>query len=310
MSERIVASWKGWALILVLALCVAASGCSVRGYAMNGVADALAAGGSGFGSDDDIELIGAAAPFSLKMMESVLAEIPDHRELLLATAQGFARYAYAYVEMKADEMEDADLQAAYVQRERARRLYLRARDYGLRGIEVARPGFKQALQADPARALASTDLDDVGLLYWTGASWAAAIALSKDDPFLLADLPVVEALMRRALELDEAFEHGSLHVFLIHYEMGRAGLSAGASARARRHFARALELGGGMDAAPYVAFAEAVCLAERNRTEFENMLQHALRLDVYAKTERRLANLVMQRRARWLLGRTDRLFSD
>ncbi len=56
-------------------------------------------------------------------MESVLAESPHHRGLLLAATQGFVQYTYAYVELRADELEDKDLQAAYAQRERARRLY-------------------------------------------------------------------------------------------------------------------------------------------------------------------------------------------
>jgi predicted anti-sigma-YlaC factor YlaD len=189
-------------------------------------------------------------------------------------------------------------------------MYLRARDYGLRGLESAYPGITKALRTDPAAALAKSTHDDVGLLYWTGVAWAAAISLAKDDPFLVADLPAVEALVRRALALDETYGSGVLHVFMINYEMSRAGLSAGAPARARQHYARAIELTGGAHAAPYVTFAEAVSIAERNRPEFEALLQDALKLDTGAKPEWRLVNTVMQRRARWLLGRTDRLFAD
>lgn len=301
---------KGSTLLVVLTLLLAASGCSVRNLAVNSMGDALAASGSGFGSDDDPELIGAAAPFSLKLMESVLAESPNHRGLLLAAAQGFVQYSYAFVEIPADELEDKDLQSAYVQRERARRLYLRARNYGLRGLETTQPGLGKALKTDPARAVAGATAEDVALLYWTGVAWTAAIALSKDDPFLIADLPIAEALVRRALELEETYDHGTIHVFLISYEMGRAGLSADAPARARRHFARAVELTGGLQAAPYVTLAESVSIAERNRKEFEQMLQRALKLDTAARPEWRLANLVMQRRARWLLARTDKLFAD
>lgn len=303
-------AWKGWALTFALTLCLATSGCSVRNFAVNQVGDALAASGAGFGTDDDPELVGAAAPFSLKLMESVLAETPNHRGLLLAAAQGFVQYAYAFVELKADELEDSSLQASYIQRDRARRMYLRARDYGLRGLDAAHPGLKQALRTHPAQALSKTSRNDAGLLYWTGVAWAAAISLAKDDPFLVADLPAVEALVRRALELDETFEHGGIHTFLINYEMSRAGVIADAPSRARRHFERAVELTGGMHAAPYVTLAEAVCIAEQNRAEFEHLLRHALKLAPGAKPEWRLVNLVMQRRARWLLARSERLFAD
>jgi predicted anti-sigma-YlaC factor YlaD len=298
------------AALVLLALAMLGSGCSVRNLAVNSMGDALAASGSGFGSDDDPELIGAAAPFSLKLMESVLAETPTHRGLLLALTQGFVQYSYAFVELRADELEDADVRAAYAQRERARRLYLRARNYGLRGLEAAHPGVAKALRTDPAAALAQTTAEDVPTLYWTGVAWAAAISLSKDDAFLIADLPIAEALVRRALALEETYDNGTIHVFLISYEMSRAGLSAGAPAAARRHFARAIELSGGLQAAPYVAFAESVSIAERNRKEFEQHLRHALTIDGAARPQWRLVNTVMQRRARWLLARTDRLFAD
>lgn len=308
--SRIAVLARGYTLTVALLLLLSTSGCSVRNLAVNSMGDALAASGSGFGADDDVELVGAAAPFSLKLMESVLAESPGHRGLLLAAAKGFVQYAYAFVELRADEIEDKDLQAAYAKRERARRLYLRARDYGMRGLESALPGLGRTVKANPAEALEKASERDIALLYWTGVAWAAAISLSKDDPFLIADLPVAEALVRRALALDESYDHGAIHVFLISYEMSRAGLVSDASARARRHFGRALELTGGKHAAPYVTLAESVALAERNRPEFEDLLRQALKVDSSGRPEWRLVNAVMQRRARWLLSRTDKLFAD
>src|SRR6185369_1708316 len=123
-------------LLLSLALSCA-GGCSIRRYAINKAADALAASGSTFASDDDPDLVKAATPFSLKLMESLLAESPRHSGLLLATASGFTQYAYAFVHEDADELEETNFAAATAMHARARRLYLRARDYGLRGLDVA-----------------------------------------------------------------------------------------------------------------------------------------------------------------------------
>ena len=298
------------ARLILLVLALAASGCSINTLVANRMGDALASSGTSFGSDDDPELIGAAVPFSLKLMESVLAETPNHRGLLLALTQGFVQFSYAFVEMPADEVEDKDLKLAYAQRDRARRLYLRARNYGVRGLETAYPGIGKALREDSARALAGTTAEDVPLLYWTGVAWAAAISLSKDDPFTVSQLPIMEALVRRALELNPDYDYGTIHVFMITYEMTRTGMSPDAAALARRHFARAVELTGGMQASPYVALAEAAAVQERNRKEFEQLLQRALKVDPDARPEWRLVNTVMQRRARWLLTRTDTLFAD
>ena len=282
----------------------------MRNYALNQIGDTLADDVSGFGTDDDPELIAAAAPFNLKLMESMLRAIPEHRGLLLATARGFVQYAYAFVELKADEFAETRSEATSAERARAARLYLRARDYGLRGLEAAHPGFTRTLRAEPAAALAVTRSGDISLLYWTGVAWAAAVSPSQDDLVPVADLALAEALVRRVLALDEAYDQGAAHVFMISFEMGLAGRRAGAAERARRHYARAVELTAGRAAAPYVAYAEAVSIPERNRAEFQHLLQGVLKMDVHARPEWRLVNRLLQRRARWLLDRTDRLFFD
>ncbi len=293
------------ALLLPLA---AAGGCSFRQLGVSGLGDTLGAGGGAYASDDDPELVRAAAPFSLKLMESVLVERPDHSGLLVATARAFTQYAYAFVQQDADEIEDRDVAAAHRLRERARKLYRRARDYGLRALEVNHPGFGAALARNPAEALAAMAREDVPGLYWTGASWAAMVALAKDDPEAVADAPLLGPIAERALALDEAFDHGALHVFMITFEMARGG--GRPESAARDHYRRALELSGGRQAAPHVSLAEAVSVPTRNRGEFVALLRKALSVDPDAAPEWRLANLVMQRRARWLLERADEFFTE
>lgn len=297
--------------VMILCCALLFSGCSIRKLALKKVGDALANSGITFASDDDPVLIKDAAPFSLKLMESILAETPGHRGLLLAASRGFTQYAYAFVQQEAEERETGDLVAADALRVRARRLYLRARDYGLRGLECKHKGFAAALRESPKAAVARvTSASDVPLLYWTAAAWGSAISLSKDNPDLVADQILVEALIDRALELDEVFESGALHSFLVTYEWSRQGAAGGAAERSRRHFSRAMDLSGGKLAAPLVALAENVSVAAQDRKEFETLLRRALEIDPDAKPEWRLENLVMQRRARWLLARAGQLFVE
>jgi predicted anti-sigma-YlaC factor YlaD len=285
-------------------------GCGIKRLAVNQLGDALAGGGTGtvFSGDDSPELIRAATPFSLKLMESLLAENPGHRKLLLATSQGFTQYAYAFVKQDADEIEDENIEKALAIRGDAKKLLLRARDYGLRAIEVDHRGFGEQLRKDPSKAVGTVGKKDIAKLYWTGAAWGAAISVAKDDAALIGDLPIVEALMGRVLALDEAFDHGAAHGFFISYEMAKPGDAAEAAKRARKHFDRAVELSGGLDASPYVTLAEAVAIPAEDKKQFEELLGKALEIDAGAKPELRLSNTVFQRRARWLLSRKDRLF--
>jgi predicted anti-sigma-YlaC factor YlaD len=205
-------------------------------------------------------------------------------------------------------MESEDLDRASALRSRARRLYLRGRDYGLRGLDARHHGVTQALSIDSKAAVRLTRKSDVPLLYWTAASWGAAIAVSKDHPDVIADQPLVQAIIDRALELDPDFDFGAIHGFLINYEMARQGVKGDPAARARLHFDRAVTLTNGQLASPFVSLAEAVSVASDNREEFESLLKRALEVDPDARPEWRLQNLIVQKRARWLLARTGDLF--
>jgi len=276
--------------------------------AVNKVGDALAGGGTTFSSDDDPELIKSAVPFSLKLMESLLAESPKHKGLLFATSSGFTQYGYAFVQQDADEIEATDYAAAEAMRARAKRLYLRARGYGLRGLEAAHPGFTNTLATDPRKAVAKMKKSDVPQLYWTAAAWGAAISLGKDDPAIVGQIPQMEALIDRAAELDESWGDGAIHGFLINYEMSRQGAPGEPTERARKHFDRALELTKGQQAGPLVTYAEAVCVEQQDAKQFDELLNRALAINPDMHPETRLVNLIMQRRARWLLSKKEDLF--
>ena len=293
------------ALALIL---VVASGCSIRKMAINQLGNALSESGATFASDDDPELIKAAVPFSLKLIESLLAESPKHEGLLLAACSGFTQFSYAFVKQEADEKEETDLAASDAARARAKRLFLRARGYGLRGLEVRHSGFKAALKKSPRDAVAVASRRDVPLIFWTAAAWGAAISVAKDDSTLLSDQLIVEALLDRALALDDRFDNGAIHSLLISYEMVRRSATGDPAERARKHFERVIELTQGHLASPYVSLAEAVSLEKQDKAEFELLLKKALAIDPDAVRESRLVNHLAQHRARWLLNRVDDLF--
>lgn len=298
------------ALHLAALAALSCASCSIDRFATERVANALSATGDVFASDDDPELVREASPFGIKLMESVLASQPEHAGLLTALARSCVQYGWAFVQQDGDFVEDEDLERAEELRERARRLYLRGREYGLRALEVQHPGLRGELGRDPAAAAGGLAREDLDALYWTAAAWGAALALSKDRPGDVADQPVLEALLDRAFALDEGYGQGALRTLLVSYESARIGGERGADERARAHYARAVELSGGNAAGPHVALAEAVCLPAQGRAEFEDLLGRALAVDPDRQPGRRVENLVVQRRARWLLERTGELFLE
>ena len=297
-------------LLGLLGIMAVAPGCApIKHKAVGMVADTLASSGDVFTRDDDLELVGQAIPFGLKLYESLLDSAPKNKNLLIATCSNFTQYGVAYLETEALVLGEAKhFDEVKRLNERALKLYLRARGYCLRAMEVRFPGIGPKLLRDPAAALAGAKKDDVPLLYWTAASWGSAIALALDKPDISIDLPTVRALADRAIALDESWGKGALHEMFISLDSLGEGLG-GSPERARSHFKRAVEIQGGSSPGPYVALALGIAVPAQDRAEFESLLKKALEIDPEKEPSLRLVTLVQQRRARALLDQIDTKFA-
>ncbi|MGH7739530.1 MAG: TRAP transporter TatT component family protein [bacterium] len=298
---------KGF-IVLLFAASFFLNGCFLKSIAVDSIGDSLAGSGDTWSSDNDPELIRQAMPFSLKLIESVLAATPHHTALLTAACEDFTEYAYAFVQQDADFTADKDYPKSEQMDERAKKLYLRAYAYGLRALESRHSSFGRDLFTDPKKAALEADKNDVPALYWTGVAWMAAISLGKDEPALLADLPQAEALVYRAYALDPDYDDGSIECFLITYEGSKPAAMGGSAQKAREHFKRAVELSHGTQLAPYLDLAEGVDEQTQNRAEFIDLLNQALAIDVNQDKPHRLVNLILRKRAKWLLTQVDSLF--
>jgi predicted anti-sigma-YlaC factor YlaD len=247
-----------------------------------------------------------AVPFALKTMESLSDQLDDHVGLRLGMARGFTQYAYAFVQQPAEL--GAPPEVAQPQMLRARRLYLRAREYGLDGLRLQRG--VSAKDLNKTEGIARLQKEDVPLMYWTLAPWAAAIAADKRDLTLVGDLPVIAALLDRALQLDEAYDEGALHEFAITFDPARP--EGTTPQKQKQHFDRAMQLAQGTKISPLVTWAQAVAGPAQDKAGYEALLRQAASYDVEQPKARknRLANVLAQRRAQYLLAHLDDVFSD
>lgn len=289
-------------LFLCLALWVlgSLSGCAVRPFILSNVADALVAQGQD--AEDDIYLARDASAFYLKLSESVLRETPGNLKLAESVAAGFTQYAYAFVSFEADKIQSKDAKAAQQMKERAARLYARAHGHAMLALETSTPGFTKALtQAGPVATLRLTDAQ-VGVAYWAAAAWGGMISLSKDDPDIVADLPLAMKLARVAWETKPDHGRGSLSSLMGTFE---ASSPAGSLTLAEKYFDQAIAQSKGRSAGPWVAKAESIAMAKQDPQLFAQWLKEAIRISA---AHRHLENEVMRARAAWLLDTMDVLF--
>jgi predicted anti-sigma-YlaC factor YlaD len=281
-----------FSIILFLLILSFTSSCSVKKMAMKSIANSMSSGNSIFQAENDPELVADALPFILMMYEPAL---------LLASSKAFTMYSYGFLMTEADMEDRSDFGKAMHLRQRARGLFLRARDYALRGLEQKHPGFNEKLQKDYRAAIEMTDESDIDLLYWCGAAWAAAFASSKDDLELLMELTISAAMVERVLELDSDYSDGAAHDFFISYYGSRPKAMGGSIKKAREHFSRSVEISQGSNAGTYVALATSVSIRTQDEEEFRVLLEKALEVEIDAYPDKRLSNVIMQRKARWLI---------
>lgn len=294
---------------LFLSLSLISSGC-IKKIALKKVAGALTAeGGTVFTGDDDPQLIADALPFVLKTYESLLEALPEDVDLLLATGKTFCMYAYAFVQSPADTISDIRINEKTEHYMRAKKLYLRAHRYLLRALEVCHPGFRDLLEADKTgSALALTTPGDSSLIYWAGASLMGAFTADKFDMSLALNMPKAVAFMNHLLNINETYGNGSVHDFFISYYGSMPASMGGSEEKSREHFARSIELSEGKSAGPYVSLATSVCVSKQKVKEFKELLNKALAIDVDKNISNRLANIISQRKAKWLLEHIDNYF--
>ena len=292
----------------------ASTGCSIKTFALRSVADAMSGTGTVYSRDDDPELVRAAIPFGLKTMEALADALPKHIGIRVALARTCTSLSVGFYKEEAERAEERDVKASRPLLLRSKHLSLRARDYALSAIEIRVAGGKQALlvgdDAAQKAVLDKLEKADVELLYWLGASWGAAIATGKDDVELIGQLSRVGHVMERALALDESWDSGSLHEFFVLFDMGRGTDQGGGPKKAEAHYKRALELDHGTRLSPKVGYAEAVLVEAQDKKGFKQLLGEVVAADANAHLEDRLVNLLAQRRAEWLLSRTDELFAE
>ena len=254
-------------LLAPLSLAVAltgAGGCGlVKPMLLKSVANTLSGPGGVVTSHNDPETVRGALDFALITNESLLASIPNHVPLLIATCSQYTQYAFGFIQPDAEALQFDDFEKSQVISARALRLALRGRDFCWRALEVRFKGITPRLKTDPDAALREAKRDDVPLLYWSAASLGAAISLGGiNHPELVIDWPIVRALAERALALDDTWNRGALHELMITVESQGEALG-GSEERARKHFARAVEIQQGLSPGPYVALAMGVVKANQ-----------------------------------------------
>lgn len=246
--------------------------------------------------ESDLKLAEQALASNLKLIEGLLKSDPQNERLLQLAAQGYSGYALGFIE---DENP-----------ERAKVMYLRARDYGLRLLQKNN-NFAQA-EKEGLETLAglvkSYDKSDLPGLFWTGFSWAGYINLSLDKPSALLDLPKVQLIMERVEELDSSYFHGAVYLYFGSIYGMKPKIMGGDPEKAKQYFDKNLQITENKFLLTYIYMAKYYAAKILDESLFDQYLAYVESASIDVLPGMELLNQIAKRKADYLRKMKEDLF--
>jgi hypothetical protein len=275
-------------LACVCAVVLSAAACSslIGGKAADTLAAAIL-------NQDDPALVESGVPAYLLLLDGLISQSPDNVALLSAGAQLFALYG-----------------SRFAPPERAVTLVSKARRHGERAICLAHDPACQWQGAEYTRFVAeleSVTEKDIGPLYSYAVSWLSHLDATSEDWTAVAELPWVEAVLERALALDETYENGALHGYLGILKSLRPPALGGEPEVAQGHFERAIELSKGRDLSIKVEYARRYARLVFDQELHDRLLTEVLNAPVDAPLYT-LFNVLAKQEAQTLLATSKEYF--
>jgi len=245
----------------------------------------------------DAELVRDGAPAYLLLLDAMAADNPGNEAILLAASEAQLAYATAFID-KADK-------------QRAREMYRKARNYGQQALALRNRRFGEAREApldDFTESLKRFRPRDAEALLTTATAWAMWIIAHSDSPAAMGQMSRVLAMMERVRELDPEVRQGGVDLFYgIYYTVMPLGGGRDLE-RAREHFERSIAIAGPDALMPRVTFAEFYARYAFDRDLFEQTLRAVLAADPRDDDDIALMNAVARLRAERLLEQADEYF--
>ena len=205
-------------LALATTLAFSTGGC-IKKMLVDGQIEGTREGAKEMDTTTDFEVARAASSAGLAQFEGMHHLAPDNTDAYYLLVKNYTSYAFAFVEDDKElaMLRDDDDQEEY-EKQRASALYTRAFGYGAQWMEDKHPGLDAAIKTGRQDQIVSylkqfDDTEDADILFWTGQAWAARVNVTKDIG-LIGTLYVGIEMVKRVVELDPNYEHGTPYMLL------------------------------------------------------------------------------------------------
>jgi hypothetical protein len=283
------------ALMLLLLICLPLACATSKSMTVGATAGLLEDIARSANRQSDLKLVREGMPAYLMLIDGMVEAVPNNPRLLINAAKAYASFASAFIQ--AEDTEYAGL------------LYAKSRGYAFRALEQI--GFKNPASRefdDFQKALYALPPKDVPYIFWAASCWGSWISLNQRSMSAMAELPRVELMMARVLELNEGFYYGGAHIFAGILEASKPKMAGGDLEKARAHFLKAIELGNGKFLLSRVYYAEYYARKAFDRDLFAAILKDVLDTPADIEPDLTLLNTVAHIKAQKLLNNVDEYF--
>jgi len=275
-------------ILVLLTPVIFIQSCSIEKFIIRQTGTILDYGVIALYEETDLTLAEQAMASDIKLLEGMIKGDPENDHLLLLTSQAFSGYTLGFVE---DE-----------EPERAKALYLRAKEYGLRVLRMD-DTFAQNESAsidEFSNAVSQLDEKYLGAIFWTASAWGGWINLSLDNPRALMELIKVQALMQRVVELDEAYFHAGADLFFGSIWGTKPRMLGGDPEKAREYFEKNLKITEGKFLLTYIYYARFYAAKTLNEELFDELLEKVENTPADVLPGYQLLNMIAKKKAEYL----------
>ncbi len=244
--------------------------------------------------NSDLATVKEGGPAYLIMVDAFVLDDPSNPRLLKSAAGLYAIYSRFFV----------------TDNERRLRLTEKARDYALRAACEANPalcGLDQLGEEGFDSKIASATIADTGILYTLGTAWVGWIQARSSSIKALAQIPRIETIMARVVELDEGYLDGAAHLYLGALAMVLPPVLGGRPGAAQTHFERGIELVGTKNLMARVLYAQKYARPMFDRELHDRLLTEVMSLPATSEGYT-LINTLAKERAKALFESSDDYF--
>ncbi len=241
----------------------------------------------------------------IKKLENNRSRSIEHERLLIKTR---VEYGFGIIMEQADRLIDDNYLEGLNEYKKANIIFNEAKDSGMSIMSDRYPEFNTWLKKDAQIDFKQEDVSD---MYWLAASIGGAIGSSRGNPFELINLPYVGRLLNKCIQIDSEWNHGSLYSAMMSFTTTRSDLSETMLRdTVDYYFNKTISSSNGMDAGPYLTYAESIHKTFQERKDFVDKLNYVLEMDIIPNSDHELSNLIAKSRAKWLLTKTDEYFLE